>query len=313
MHARKFLLYGALIAHTLLSAGTYLWAKRALHEIPALPLGLLRFLGASVLLGLLLLRLRPKGERLPPRDARAKLLLLSFVAVPINQGFFLYGLQLSTAGHAALLYTLTPLFVLLLAQLLIGEFPGWRTVAGTLLALGGTVFVLTQRGLDLSRGPLVGDLLLLVAVVAWAVYTAEGREMVTRFGALSTIAWTLIGGTLLYLPLGAGSLLFADNRAAIAQASREAWLGLVYLCVVTSVIAYLLWYWGLKHLAAARVAVFTNLQPLATAGLAHFFLGERVTVPFLAGALVVISGVLLAQWRNADAPGEALIESPAKS
>src|SRR5204862_1196366 len=103
MHARArpsaVLLYGALVAHTLLSAGTYLFAKRALAEIPALPLGLLRFAGASLLLALMV-------RRLPPRRAWRKLLFLSFVAVPINQGFFLYGLQLSTAAHAALLYTL---------------------------------------------------------------------------------------------------------------------------------------------------------------------------------------------------------------
>lgn len=317
MHARArppaALLYGALVAHTLFSAGTYLWAKRALVEIPALPLGLLRFAGASILLGVLLLRLRPPGQRLPPRAAWRKILFLSFVAVPINQGFFLYGLQLSTAAHAALLYTLTPLFVLLLAQALIGEFPGWRTAAGTALALGGTVYVLLQRGLDLSRGPLFGDLLLLVAVVAWAIYTAEGREVVAQFGALPTIAWTLIGGTILFLPFGLGSLLLPANRADIAHASREAWWGLLYLCVVTSVVAYLLWYWGLKHLAAARVAVFTNLQPLATAILAHFFLREHLTLSFVAGAVLVICGVLLAQWRAADAPREALLESPAKS
>lgn len=314
MHARRPLIYGALLLHTFLSAGTYLWAKRALIEIPALPLGLLRFASASLLLGLLLLRLRPAGERLPPRGTRRKILFLSFVAVPINQGFFLYGLQLSTAAHAALLYTLTPLFVLLLAQLLIAEFPGWRTWAGTALALGGTLYVLLHRGLDLSRGPLLGDLLLLIAVVAWAVYTAEGREVVAKFGALPTIAWTLIGGTILFLPFGLASLLSPDIRADIAHASRQAWWGLAYLCVITSVVAYLLWYWGLKHLAAARVAVFTNLQPLATAVLAHFFLGERITAEFVAGAVVVISGVLLAQWRTAaDAPREALLESPAKS
>ena len=317
MHARArppaALLYGALCVHTLLSAGTYLWAKRALAEIPALPLGLLRFAGASLLLGAMLLRLRPTGQRLPPRSEWRKVIVLGFIAVPINQGFFLFGLQLSTAAHAALLYTLTPLFVLLLAQLLIGEFPGWRAAAGAVLALAGTVFVLLQRGLDLSRGPLIGDLLLLIAVVAWAIYTAEGREMVTRHGALPVIAWTLIGGTLLYLPLGFVSLLSPSNRADIAGASREAWWGLVYLCVITSVVAYLLWYWGLKHLAAARVAIFTNLQPLATAFLAHVFFGERVTGGFLAGAAAVISGVLLAQWRTADAPREALLESPAKS
>src|SRR5437016_2020205 len=177
-------LYGALLAHTLVSAGNYLFAKRALMEIPALPLGMLRFAGASLLLVVLLRRARPPGQRMPPREHWKKLLFLSLVGVPVNQGLFLSGLQLSTAAHAALLYTLTPLFVLLLAQALLGEFPGWRTALGTAIALIGTVWVLVQRGLDLSRGPLVGDLLLLVAVVAWAIYTAEGRAVVGEHGAL---------------------------------------------------------------------------------------------------------------------------------
>jgi drug/metabolite transporter (DMT)-like permease len=289
------LLYGALLLNTLLSAGTYLIGKRALMEFPALPLGLFRFAGASVLLALLLLRVAPRGQRLPPKEARRKLWLLAFLAVPVNQAFFLYGLQRSTAAHAALLYTLTPLFVLLLAQALIREFPGWRTAVGTVIALAGTVFVLFENGLDLSSGPLFGDLLIGVAVIAWAIYTAEGRDISSRYGALRTIAWTIIGGTLLFLPIGFAALVPADARGQIAHASTEAWLGIVYLVVATSVIAYLLWYWALAYLEAARVAIFSNLQPLATAGLAHVFLGERITPFFLAGAAVVILGVLLAQ------------------
>jgi drug/metabolite transporter (DMT)-like permease len=317
MHVRSrpsaAVLYGALLAHTLVSAGNYLFAKRALMEIPALPLGLLRFAGASVLLIVMLRQVRPPGQRMPPREYRKKLLFLALVGVPVNQGLFLSGLQLSTAAHASLLYTLTPLFVLLLAQALLGEFPGWRAAAGTALALGGTVFVLFQRGLDVSPGPLVGDLLLFIAVIAWTVYTVEGREAVGKLGALPTIAWTIIAGTLLYLPLGLGSLLVPSYRADIAHASREAWFGVAYLIVMTSVVAYLLWSWALAHLAAARVAVFTNLQPLATALLAQVLLGERVTAGFFIAAAVVIAGVLLAQWGATDAAEEALLESPAKS
>src|SRR2546423_1689924 len=176
---RRALLYGGLLLHTVLSAGSYLCGKTALREIPPLPLGLLRFLGVSALLSLLLLRVRPPGQRLPPRSAWPQLLVLSFVVVPVSQGFFQTGLALSTAAHAA----------------------------------------------------------------------------------------------------------------------RAAWLGVAYLILVTSVIAYLLWYWALAHLPAARVAVFTNLQPLATAVLAHLFLGEHVTPQFVGGALVVIAGVVLAQLR----------------
>ena len=316
MHARArpsaVLLYGALLAHTLVSAANYLFAKRALVEIPALPLGLLRFTGASVLLIVLLRRAKPPGQRLPPREWRRKLLFLAVVGVPVNQGFFLYGLQLSTAAHAALLYTLTPLIVLLLAQALIGEFPGWRAAAGTALALGGTLYVLFQRGGDLSRGPLVGDLLLIVAVVAWSLYTAEGREVVGKLGAVPVIAWTIIAGTVLYLPLGLGALLVPRYRADIAHASAAAWWGVAYLIVMTSVVAYLLWYWALAYLAAARVAVFTNLQPLATALMAQAILGERITLGFYLAAGVVIGGVLLAQWGATDAAEEALLESPGR-
>jgi drug/metabolite transporter (DMT)-like permease len=316
MHARArpsaVLLYGALLTHTLLSAANYLFAKRALMEIPALPLGLLRFTGASVLLIILLRRVKPPGQRLPPREWRRKLLFLAVVGVPVNQGFFLYGLQLSTAAHAALLYTLTPLIVLLLAQALIGEFPGWRAAIGTALALAGTLYVLFQRGVDLSRGPLVGDLLLIVAVVAWSLYTAEGREVVGRLGAVPVIAWTIIGGTVLYLPLGLGALLVPAYRADIAHASAQAWWGVAYLIVMTSVVSYLLWYWALAYLAAARVAVFTNLQPLATALMAQAILGEPITLGFYVAAVVVICGVLLAQWGATDAAEEALLESPGR-
>lgn len=293
----RAVLYGGLILHTVLSAGSYLCGKSALREIPPLPLGLIRFLGASALLLLLLLRVRPPGMRMPPRSAWPRLLLLAFVVVPVGQGFFLVGLALSTAAHAALLYALTPLFVLLLAQALLREFPGVRTAIGTLIALGGTLYVLSWRGLDLSRGPLAGDLLLLVAVVAWALYTAEGRALIGTHGPIAVIAWTLIAGTVMYLPIGIASLTVPGAWQRIQHASAAAWVGVAYMVLVTSVIAYLLWYWALAHLPAARVAVFTNLQPLATAVLAHFILGEHITPQFIVGAVVVISGVVLAQLR----------------
>jgi len=113
--------------------------------------------------------------------------------------------------------------------------------------------------------------------------------------------------------LGLGTLLVPANRARIAHASALAWWGVAYLIVMTSVVSYLIWSWALTHLAAARVAVFNNLQPLATALMAQAFLGERITVEFFTAAAVVIAGVFLAQWRAPDAAEEALLESPAKT
>ncbi len=296
------LLYGSLLLHTFLSAGTYLVAKRALVEIPPLALGLFRFAVASVALVALLAWLLPRGARLPPKEARGKFFWLALVGVPLNQVFFLVGLSLSTPAHAALLYALTPLMVLLLAQALLREFPGARSAAGTALAFAGTLFVLLQRGVDLSRGPLVGDLLLVLAVLAWAIYTALGRPLVATYGAMPTTAWSLVGGTALFLPIGLAALLVPSTRAQVAHASGAAWSGILYLGLVTSVASYLIWYWGLKHLAAAQVAVFSNLQPLATALLAWLLFGDPITPAFILGALIVMAGVVLAQTSRKDAP-----------
>lgn len=297
-HPPALVLYGALLVHSLISAGTFLFAKRALVELHWAQLALVRFAGTSVIFALLLLRL-PKGTRLPPPEVRRTIWWLALVAVPLNQGFFLGGLSLSTAAHAALLYTLTPLFVALLAHVFVGERLTPRTATGTAIALGGALFVLVSRQAAqgaLSGAPLLGDGLILLAVLAWATYTAQGRTLVGRFGALRMIAWTLMGGTALFSPLGlALSFGTAAQRARFSQASPAAWWGILYLVIFTSVIAYLVWYWALAWLPAARVAVFSNLQPLFTAGLAHVFLGEQVTLLFLGGAAVVIGGVLLAQ------------------
>jgi drug/metabolite transporter (DMT)-like permease len=284
MTSSRTKVYAALILYTLLASGTYLVAKRSLQEIPALSLCLFRFVGASMLLALVV-------RRMPPRELWKKIALLGLVGVPLNQGFFLFGLQHSTAAHAALLYTLTPLFVLLLAQVLLKEVPGWRTVVGTLLALGGTLFVLLEHGVDF--GPLFGDLLILVAVLAWAIFTTEGRELSTKHGPIAMLAWSLIAGAILYLPVGLAATWI--SRAELRHVSVQAWLGLPYLIVITSVVSYSIWYWSLSKLPAARVAVFSNLQPLCTAMLAHFLLGEHNSVAFYVAALVVIFGVVLAQ------------------
>ena len=129
----------------------------------------------------------------------------------------------------------------------------------------------------------------------------------------AVVAGSCAGLALRLALFGLGALLVHSYRADIAHASQAAWWGVAYLIVMTSVVAYLLWYWALAHLAAARVAIFTNLQPLATALMAQLFLGDSVTAGFYLAAAVVMAGVLLAQWRATDAAEEALLESPAKT
>ncbi|HYG68565.1 MAG TPA: DMT family transporter, partial [Anaeromyxobacteraceae bacterium] len=129
--------------HSAISAGTYLAGKRALAELSPFELALGRFVLTGAFFAAVVLHRRVRVSR---RDL-VGLALLGLVAVPVNQALFLVGLSLSTPGHAALLYALTPVFVLLIARLRLGERATFGKLLGIALAFGGTLVVLLGRGL----------------------------------------------------------------------------------------------------------------------------------------------------------------------
>ena len=107
----------AMLLHSLLSAGTYLAAKRALAELSPFEVALFRFsLAGAFYAGLW----RWSGVRIARRDLLA-LAGLGVLGIPVNQGLFLYGMSLTTPGHGALLYALAPVFVFLLARWRLGR------------------------------------------------------------------------------------------------------------------------------------------------------------------------------------------------
>jgi drug/metabolite transporter (DMT)-like permease len=292
--------YLALSTQTLISAGTYLAAKRALGELPPMVLVLLRNLGSSACFVLLTaLFVRPL---LPTKEQWGRVLLLGLVAVPVNQGLFLTGLRYSTPAHGALLYTLTPLFVLLLSMAAGTEKLVPAKVAGLMIALcGASIVVFERSGSNLDGGSFYGDVLILGAVIAWAVYTVLGKPLVAAHGPIAATSWTLISGTVLLLPIGVPPSV----QVPYAKLSPVAWGAVAFLIFLTSVVSYLCWYYALRELEPSRVAVFSNLQPVATSIASWFLFGERITGRLLLGGGLVICGVLVttqvasARWREA--------------
>ena len=277
--------------HTFVSAGTFLLGKAAADAIPTLALGLLRFLIAGS--GFLFLA-RIRGLELWP-VAKAEwraYLWAGFLGVALNQIAFLGGLAFTLPSHAALLYALTPTVVLLLAWARGQERPGPRKLGGLALAFSGVVAVLSGR----SGGPLpprwiLGDLMILVAVVAWAGYTVTSRPLVQKHGAQRATTLSILFGLAVFAPLG----IFGLPKLTVATVPPMAWIGLVYLGVMTSVVSYLLWFHALSMKEPSRVAIATNGQPVATALLAWIFYGQAITPAFAVGAVLVLGGVLLTQ------------------
>jgi drug/metabolite transporter (DMT)-like permease len=289
---RPALLLPALGLNLLISSGTFLVAKTTLVEFPPLPLALLRFVIATAALSLCARWLRPR-KRIEPAD-RGRILLLGILAVPLNQALFLIGLEHASASHAALLYALTPAFVAGFAAIQTRTRVSLEQIAGIALAFAGVLVLMLQRGLHFSRGSVVGDLIILVAVVAWSLYLVAGRTLTRRYGPLLVTARAALAGTIVYLPIG----LFGLIRFHPAAISTSGWAGLAYLALLTSAVNYVLWFWGLQYLKPATVALLTNLQPVITVAMAWVFLRERVPAGFALSAALVLVGVWLTQMER---------------
>lgn len=283
--------YAALIGQTAISAGTYLAAKRAMVDLQPFELVMARF-AVSGLVFAVLLAVIP-GRALPPRHALPRIFSLALLAGPINQGFFFIGLDRSSPAHAALLYALTPMGVYLYLLARGQERTSRQMFGGIALAFTGVVILLLGRGLAAAYGPMVGDLFILVAVIAWVVYTAEGRKLIAEFGAIRATAWTMGGAALISVPFA--PLVVEPAHFEAASVTTVAMI--LYLGIATSVVAYIFWYFALSRLEAAKVAVFSNLQPPATAVAAWLILDEPLTWEIFVGGALVIVGVRLAQRR----------------
>ncbi|MFL5352183.1 DMT family transporter [Archangium sp.] len=281
--------YAALFLQVMINSGTYLAGKRAMEELPPITVVLWRFL-LCALVFCLLLAFTP-GPKLPPRSEWRRVLMLGMLAGPINQMLFFYGLSRSTAAHAALLYALTPLGVYLLSLARGDERPSSRATSGILTAFAGVVVLLLGRGLASARGSLVGDLIILAAVSAWVVYTTEGRPFAAAHGPVRSTAWSMVAATLLLVPV----MPFALAPARTFSASLPALGSIAYLAVLTSVVAYLIWYYALTQVSASRVAIFSNLQPAMTAIAAWVLLGESLHWELALGGGLVLAGVRLTQ------------------
>jgi drug/metabolite transporter (DMT)-like permease len=275
----------ALLTQTLIAVGTYLIGKEITSRLDPITVICVRSMGSAVVLLLLLAALGK--PYLPPRALWLRLALFGLLSGPVNQGFFLYGLSKTNAAHASLLYALTPAGVYVLGLLLGRERVTGRRMAGIAIAFAGVIVLLLEKGLADARGSLAGDLWVFGAVIAWVVVTVEGRSLSAAMGPLKTTSWMLVLSGV-WVALGAPFLMQTE---ALRMASLPVLGGLAYLIVLSSVGAYVLWYFALSRAEASSVAVFSNLQPVGTAIGAALFLHEPLTVAMGVGGALVLIGV----------------------
>lgn len=197
-----------------------------------------------------------------------------------------YGTYFSGAATGSLLTLLTPVFVAVLAPVLLGERTGaWRW-AGIVLGVAGAALVIGPAG----AGSLLGDALLVAASLTWAAFTVVGAPLVRGRGALAVTT----AASLWALPPMAVATALELAAGATVRVTPSGVLELLYLGLGATALGWWAWYRGVERMPAAAAAVPFLLQPVVGVGLSTLLFQAPVTLAFGAGSVLVAVGMLVA-------------------
>jgi len=282
-----------LLLANLVYATSYVAARVTLDAVPPATLAFLR----CAIGGLLLLPLL-RRHGLAPTAPGDHLRIAAMGVLGFGAAFALshWGLERSTAANAALLIIVEPITIILLAPAMLAERLRGREAAGAAVALAGTVLVVADGipGVSASLAPnWRGDLLLVAAGVAYGAYSLIGRDVLRRHPSVPVTVFSIAWGAGALAPLAA--LEWGSGRRPVW--TLTALLGVLYLAVVITGLAYLVWNWALERVPAPRAAVFLNVQPIAGAVLGVVLLGDPVSAFTALGGALIVGGLTLTARR----------------
>lgn len=285
------LAYAGLILTTLFWAGNAVVARAVADQIPAFALSFWRWVIALTLLlpfGLRHLR----GKAAVVRANWGWLLLLAALSVGGYNTLLYLAAHSTTAINISLVSATIPVVIAALAWLLLGEAISAAQSLGVAIALGG-VLVIVSGGDWRALAALdfrAGDLLMVLAVTIWGLYTGLLRRRPLALHPLGLMTLLVVGGLLVILPFYLWELATGSGgwwRPALLPA-------LAYVGIFPSLLAYLLWNFGVATAGPNRSAIFIYLMPVFTALLAHVFLDEALRGFHALGGALILVGLYLA-------------------
>jgi drug/metabolite transporter (DMT)-like permease len=208
-------------------------------------------------------------------------------------GVICYNLSLAigevklSAGTAALIVNLSPIFNLIFAVIFLNERFSWANLAGLILSMTG-LFIIVRFGSEekLELGYYLYALITFLAPLSWAIYTVASQPLSKKFDAVSVTGLSIVLGT---LPLI--FLLNGDDIRAGINLSMMGWIALLFLIFGCTIFGFSGWVWTLKKLPTTRVASFLYLVPIFSLLFGYVLLGEKLTSGIIVGSFILLSGV----------------------
>ena len=254
----------------------------------------LAFNASRLLVGTLILLVIAVAQQggWPSRATAWRLLALGIIGNGLYQVCFVEALVRTRVANVAIMLASTPVWLALVGQLMGTEHLKARAWSGIGLSIVGIVLVVLGGAAASGGGhSWTGNLIALAGVACWCTYTVLLRPYTESTNPIKLHAITLVGGTVPLVLLAAPQLAITPWRTI----TWDGWTALAYGAVMAIVVAYLLWYRGVRLLGPTRTAMYGNLQPIVALIVGAAMLGEVPTMAQGVGCALTVGGLLLAR------------------
>lgn len=233
-------------------------------------------------------------ERQPWKHyAFSKLIGVSLLST-VNLSFFMWGIQYTSASASQLIYAAMPILIIIVSALILKEKYPTRRIVGVLVGLAGIVYLVylsaIEKGTTIS-GSLIGNLAIVVAMLGWMSYILLSKKLSKIFSPIEIGSVSIMVSFVVSIPL----FLWETVRLRLPlHLSGDGILAIIYMGFFGTFLTYLLYQYAIKHVSVLTASLTSYIQPITTALLAIILLGERLTIGFIFGAILVFLGIFLA-------------------
>ena len=270
--------------------GSFVATKVALRYASPVTVVWLRFAIGTVILGsAVLIR---KQFSIPSRKDMAYFALLGFIGITFHQWLQSTGLQTAQATTAAWIVATSPIFMALLGWLVLKEKLAALQAVGILVATAGVLVVVSKgdfQSLFAGHFGTLGDLLIFISAPNWAIFSTLSRRSLKQHPA-TRMMFYVMGFGWLFTTI---QLLLGPGGNEVPQIPLEGWLGIGFLGIVCSGLAYIFWYDALQAMPVAQTGVFLYMEPFITVVVAALVLNEPFLLSSLLGGAAILGGVWL--------------------
>jgi len=281
---------------TIIWSGNFIIARDVHQQIPPISLAFYRWSLASLIIFFIGYKKFIPEKSIVIKNWRYFFWVALTGITLFNTFIYIAGHTTSAINLALIGTTAAPIFAIIISAVFLKEVITPLRIVGLLFCIAGVVYLLSKGSINtlLAFRFTAGDVWILLSAFVFSIYTVLVKRKPSTISPITFLFVIFIGGTLLLLPA------FIIERSITPAINWDTKLfgSILYLGIGASVISFFCWNAAIARIGSVRTALFGNLIPIFATLEAVWLLGESINVVHLVSGALVITGLVLANWRE---------------